>query len=85
MSAEISNFFKSEKGQLTLFIGIGVLVLAAVIGLGVFLMKRAYANGATTNQIYTGKKGGESCSSNAMCATNKCVNIGVSGYGICGI
>ena len=51
---------------------IGILIIAAGIGLAVFLWKRALNNGASTTQVMIGKKIGELCTNDAMCGTNKC-------------
>ena len=68
MSFNFSNFLKSDIA----FILMCLLMLACVIGLSVFLWKRALSNGATVAQVAVGKKIGELCTSNAMCGTNKC-------------
>ena len=72
MSTEISNFFKSDNGQLMIIVGVGIIFLALVIALSVFLWKKALGNGASASQVMVGKKIGELCTSDAMCATNKC-------------
>ena len=65
--------FKSEDMQLIMYICIGIIILAAGIGLGVWGWKRALGNGASATQVMVGKKIGELCTSDAMCGTNKCV------------
>ncbi len=72
MSSNLSNFFKNDNVQLIMYIFIGILVLAGIIGLSVYLWKRSLKNGASILQVYVGKKIGELCTNDAMCATNKC-------------
>jgi len=66
------NFFNSDTGQLIIIIGGGLLFLAIIIGLTVFLWKKALGNGASVNQVLVGKGIGEFCTSDAMCGSNKC-------------
>lgn len=68
----IGEFFKSDNGQVTIFVIVLVIVLSLVIGLSIFLWRRALSNGATASQVFVGKKVGELCTSDAMCGTNKC-------------
>jgi hypothetical protein len=63
--------FSSNKEMIT-FIVVGVIALALVIIIAVFLWRRALGNGASINQVMVGKKIGELCTSDAMCGTNKC-------------
>jgi hypothetical protein len=59
----------------TIMIIVAVLVLIVLLIIaGVWSNNKARANGASWVQIYTGKKIGELCASDAMCSTNKCVN-----------
>lgn len=68
----VINFFKSPNRQLFLLVLAGVIILAGIIGLSVFLWKRSLNNGASVAQVYVGKKIGELCTADAMCGTNKC-------------
>ena len=54
-------------------IGIIVLFIIFIIA-GYFMFKNNKKQGATTIQQFVGKKRGDLCSSNEMCASNKCLN-----------
>ena len=70
--SNISEFFESENGKITIYVIVLVIVISLIIGLSILLWKRALGNGATASQVLVGKKVGELCTSDAMCGTNKC-------------
>jgi hypothetical protein len=68
-SEKIKNY-AMQGGIVVVVIG----VIAAIIWFGVYIFNRSKDNGASVTQMYVGKKPGELCTSDAMCATNKCRN-----------
>jgi hypothetical protein len=72
MSSNMSDFFKSNNGQLIMVVVVGLIILGVIIAVGVVLFNKSKENGASVSQMYVGKKIGELCTSDAMCGTNKC-------------
>jgi hypothetical protein len=70
--SKFKNFFNSETVQQLLYIFGIIFLFICFLCVGYFMQKRQYDNGASTLQTHVGKKLGELCTSDAMCASNKC-------------
>jgi hypothetical protein len=69
MSSILNDIF--EINNIYLYIIAFIFVISCIV-ITIFVIKKSNNNGSSSLQYLAGKKIGELCSSNGMCATNKC-------------
>ena len=63
---------------MAMMIGGGILILGIIAVVIYFSIQNTKNNGGSITQAFVGKKTGSMCTSNSMCASNKC-----NKYNIC--